>query len=499
MLSAEALRRPGVRLAVLLAIGTAAFVVFPWAADPLDGDPAMWATIARTIGRSGDAWRLRFNGEPYFNKPPLFFWAALAGMRIGGENAFGASLASGVFGVVDLLLLWAVGLAMFRSSDVGFAAALVFATTAEVVHWTRGVHLESLLVAWNLAGLLAAHRSVQDPRAIVPLSIALAGGWLTKGPQGLFPGAVAAALWALDGRLRERLGSKPARVGAALFALAVVPWLIAQFLAEGSFFHEYVRGQIGAVMFGSGDKPRGLTFYPQKLLATDWPWLPFSVAGAWLLARRTRSSEARLWLLDGAIVALVMLAATVRKTRYLYPLYPALSVHAGVALVELQRRIPRLLDALAALALGVAVAVAALAGRGQDRSPETFRRREDAIEIARLLPIDARVWLARDVSLEDPPGLGKVLGFHAAPLLCDCGSPCTPEGEGPVRVVALVGDADAVAAELGGSVLHRTAWLALVGAPDEADVRGTTCVGVAPPGGISAEAAAAAAASRSDE
>lgn len=232
---------------------------------------------------------------------------------------------------------------------------------------------------------------------------------------------------------------------------------------------------------------------------TDWPWLPFSIAGAWLLARRARATEARLWLLDGAIVALVMLGATVRKTRYLYPLYPALSVWAGVALVELRRRFPRLLEVLAAVALVVSVAIAILAGHGQDRSPETARRREDAIAIARLLPADARVWLARDVSLEDPPGLGKVLGFHAAPLLCDCGSPCTPMGTGPIRVVTRTGDADAVAGELGGSVLQRNGSLALVGVPGDADVRRTTCVGVARPGGISPEAAAAAAARRSGE
>ncbi|MFM8412608.1 MAG: ArnT family glycosyltransferase, partial [Alphaproteobacteria bacterium] len=490
MLSTEVLRRPGVRLGLLLTIGVASFVVLPAAADPLDGDPAMWATIARTVGASGDWLRLRFNGEPYFNKPPLFFWATWAAMKAAGANAFGASLASGLFGVLDLLLLWAVGRVMFRSSDVGFAAALAFATTHEVVHWTRGVHLESLLVAWNLLGLLAAHRSVEDPRAIVPLAAALAGGWLTKGPQGLFPAAVAAALWAREGRLRERLVSRPARLGAALLALAVLPWLVAQLTSEGAFFHEYVRGQIGAVMFGSGDVPRGIAFYPQKLFATYWPWLPFAAAGAWMLGRGRPSTESRLWLLDGAIVGLVMLAATVRKTRYLYPLYPALSVYAGVALVGLARRVPRLLDALGLAALVSALAIAALAGRGQDRSAQTLERRDDAIAIASLLPPDARTWLARDVSLEDSPGLGKVLGFHAAPLLCDCGSPCTPSGRGPIRVVALAADADQVAAEIGGTVLHRTRSLALVGAPDGADVRGTTCVDVAPPGGISAEAAA---------
>jgi len=472
---AEALRRPRTRLALLLAIGIGLFLVLPWAVDPLDGDAAMWATVARTVGHDGEWLRLRFNGEPYYNKPPLFFWLVHASMSLFGAGPFAASLPSGVFGVIDLLLLWVSGIVMFRSSDLGFAAALVFATSHEVVHWTRGVHLESLLVFWNLLGLIAAWRSVDDARAVVPLALALAGGWLTKGPQGLFPGAVAVALWALEGRFSERVRSRPAAIGALAFAAAVLPWLAAQVLSQGSFFEDYVSGQIGAVLFGSGDKPRGLDFYPTKLLESYWPWLPFAVAGGAILARRRGDRAARLWLIDFAVVAVVILAATVRKTRYLYPLYPSLSVLSAAAILELGRRLPRTLEALGAATAAAAVATLLLGGAGQRRSDETLAKRDDAIAIARLLEADARVWLARGVSAEDSPGIGKVLGFHAAPFLCDCGAPCTPPGAGPVRVVALAADAPEIAGELGGEIVRRTRHLALVAAPDGADVRGTTC------------------------
>jgi len=475
---ADALRRSWFRLALLVAIGIGLFVVLPGSVDPLDGDAAMWATVARWVGTDGDWLRLRFNGDPYYNKPPLFFWLVHASMARFGTSPFGASLVSGAFGVLDLVLLWLAGIVMFRSSDLGFAAALAFATTHEVVHWTRGVHLESLLVFWNLLGLLAAHRSVDDARAIPLLAVALAGGWLTKGPQGLFPAAVAVGLWALEGRLGERLGSRPARLGAAIFGAAVLPWLVAQASSSGPFFRDYLVGQVGAVLFGSEDVPRGLAFYPSKLAETYWPWLPFAIAGGILLARRRGERAARLWLLHLGLVSAVMLAATVRKTRYLYPLYPALSVLAGAAIVEIGRRVPRTLEALAVAGVAAAIATLLLSGPGQRRSGVTIERRDDAIEIARLLEPDARVWLARGISAEDSPGIGKVLGFHATPPLCDCGAPCTASGSGPVRVVTLAADADGVARSLGGRVLHRTRHVAIVDAPDGADVEGTTCRGV---------------------
>lgn len=478
---AGALARPAVQAALLVAVGAGLFVVLPGGA-PLDGDPAMWAAIARTIGKTGDWLHLSLNGAPYYNKPPLFFWLTQFGMRALGSGEAPASLVSGLFGIADLLLLWLCGRRMLGSDAIGLAAALVFATTHEVVHWTRGVHLETLVVFWNLLGLLAVHASLRDRRAIAWLGVALAGGFLAKGPQGLFPAAVALVAWTLDGDLAGRLRSREARLGAAALLLLVGPWLAVQLHSRG-FAATYLVDQVGGVLFGTEEKPRPPSFYALKLLRSYWPWLPFAAAGAALLARRRGDVGARIWLLDAAIVAIVITAASVRKTRYLFPLYPALSIFAGVAIDALRHRRPRLVEAFAAVVLAGAVAAAAIfalsdAG-GQNRDAETLAKRADALEIARRVPADARLWLGRDIGIEQSFGIGKVIAFYAEPLACDCAAPCTPPGTGPVRVVAQVDDADEVAAELGGDVEWRGSRLALIAAPDGADVRGTTCIGVA--------------------
>lgn len=482
------LGRPWAQAALLVAVGAGLFIVLPGGA-PLDGDPAMWAAIARTIDRTGDWLHLSFNGAPYLNKPPLFFWLVAPCLRLFGVGEASASLVSGVFGILDMLLLWTCGRRMLGSEAIGLATALVFATTHEVVHWTRGVHLETLVVFWNLLGLLAVHASLRDRRAMAWLGIVLAGGFLAKGPQGLFPAAAALVAWSLDGSLGARLRSREARIGAGAFALLVVPWLAAQLLGGRGFAETYLVDQVGGVLFGTEEKPRPADFYAGKLLQTYWPWLPFAVAGAVLLGRRRRGPGALIWLAYATTVALVITAASVRKTRYLFPLYPALAMFSGVAIDALRSRLPRIVDALAAAALAGALAAAVIFGvfsaQTQERDAETLAKRADAMEIARRLPPDARLWLARGIGIEQSFGVGKVLAFYAEPLACDCAAACSPPGTGPVRVVGETGDADAIAAELGGSVDWRGSRLAIVSAPDGADVRGTTCVGVA-------EAAAAA-------
>lgn len=52
------------------------------------------AGIAAEMARSGDLVVPRLNGEPFLEKPPLFFWAASATYSLLGENAYTARIPS---------------------------------------------------------------------------------------------------------------------------------------------------------------------------------------------------------------------------------------------------------------------------------------------------------------------------------------------------------------------------------------------------------------------
>src|SRR6185369_15646699 len=209
----------------------------------------MYATIARTIARTGEWTHLTFNGDPYLNKPPLHFWLNALVFRVLPPTALTASLVPGLLGVAGVVVLYALCRVTVGDARAAFAAALVYVTTPEVVHWSRGVHLETLVTLWVLIGLFAAYRSVDDPRAIVLLGIAVAGGWLTKGPQGAFPVAVALVLWWYDGVLRARIASGAALAAAAVVLLVVGPWLWARLTEGTGYAHAYFGGQIAATLF----------------------------------------------------------------------------------------------------------------------------------------------------------------------------------------------------------------------------------------------------------
>jgi 4-amino-4-deoxy-L-arabinose transferase-like glycosyltransferase len=429
-------------LALALGIGGVARV-------PLDGDPAMYATIARTIVETGEWTHLTFNGVPYVNKPPLHFWLNALVFTVAGASTLTAVLLPGLLGIVCALLVYALARRTFDGWEAAFMAGLVYVTTPEVAHWSRGVHLETLVTAWVLLGLLAALRSVTEPRFVFLLGVAATGGWFAKGPQGLFPVAVALVLWTHAGMLRRRVLSWWSLAAVVLALSTVGPWLAAR-LGEGSGFgHAYFEGQIGQVLFEGGELERSPFWYLGKLLRTYWPWLPVALIGVGMLIRRRRTSlGARLWLVYGAIIVVVISAAAGKKSRYLFQLYPALAAAAGLALARASRRIP----ALPVVLLGAAtIAIVLVVAAGEQVSRSQRAHSDAALAVAAALPANAPVWLTHEVQYGEPQ-LGKIVGFYGPVLLRTCRTTCEEEAPPGASVVARDYEADRVAAALAAEV-----------------------------------------------
>ena len=461
-MAGDGLGRPAIHVSALAALGLVVFLVGV-AHPPLDGDPAMYATIARTIARTGEWIHLTFNGVPYFNKPPLHFWLNALLFQSLTPTTFTASLIPGLLGVADAVLIYALCRATLADWQTALAASIVYMTTPEVVHWSRGVHIETLVTFWILIGLFAAYRSVTDPRAVTLLGVALLGGWFAKGPQGIFPLAVATVLWAVEGVLRRRLLSPWTVVTSAIVAGVIGIWIWVRAETESGFVHAYFGGQIERTLFEGGRLERGPFWYLGKLSRSYWPWLPVASAGLVMLARDSRSSlGARLWLVYSTIVLLVISAAVGKKTRYLFQLYPALAVAAGVALGAASRRVPRLPMILLVLA-SVAVLLVATVG-GERVSKRQAAHTRDALEVASALPTGRPVWLTRATQYGEPQ-LGKIIGFYARPLLKTCRAQCQRDVRPGSVIVARAGQARRVAMRHGGTIMLRNRSLALITVP----------------------------------
>jgi len=109
-----------------LVIGLALLFFFPFLGGMhlFDWDEAYVAECAREMLLTGEWIRPQIDFQPFFEKPPLFFWVQTLSMKIFGVNEFAARFPNAVCGLVTLLLVYRIGL---RLHDRMFAWLWVLA------------------------------------------------------------------------------------------------------------------------------------------------------------------------------------------------------------------------------------------------------------------------------------------------------------------------------------------------------------------------------------
>jgi 4-amino-4-deoxy-L-arabinose transferase-like glycosyltransferase len=458
------LSRPAIHVTLLVLL-TLAFCFGGLAVNKtLEGDEALYALIPKTITMTGEWIHLTYNGVPYYYKPPLHFWMSAALFRVLPMTASTASLPSALFGALNALMIYILCRAMFPGWEMAFLSTLVYLTTHEVLHWTRGVHLEAMVTFWILVGLYAAYRSVKNPAAIVGMGIAVGLGWLSKGPHSLYPAMVALPLWKFEDILWRRIFSIWSVAAGVVMIAILAPWFWLRMNEGTGFSQGYFMKELGHTLFGPTQLHNGPLFYPVRLAATYWPWLPAAVLGFFLLARGWRiSAGARLWIIFGALVAVLITITAERRMRYLFQLYPALSVASGAAVTFAVQRYPRLLRIFVVLAAVGATGMVLVSRKGSAPADAT----RDAVRVARQIRPGERVWITdrTQYGRKTEPSVAKSLGFYAEPLLRACKAECAQEAGPGSTVVARADEAEGVANALNGKIDYANKTLAIVRIP----------------------------------
>ena len=309
----------------------------PWF---VDFDEAVYAEAARGMWASGDWVRPRWNGEPFYEKPALFYWLT-------------ASLYSviGITPVAPRAISLAATLAGLAFLAVEVRRRLG-ARAAEVAVWVAGATLlpfslgrlgllDALLVAALTVSLLALTRGLEGDEAKQRRWLAL--GYLAagvtmavKGPA--LPLLVAAILLA-DALLGRRVAATLRRSGllwgVPLLLVIGLPWYVLAYRADGPLFVSELIGKhtlarIAAPLQGHG----GPVWYYLPVLALGL--LPFAalLPGAIAALRRRPGAERRLVRLAAAWAGVPLVAFSLAATKlpqYVAPLAPAIALAFAIA------------------------------------------------------------------------------------------------------------------------------------------------------------------------
>ena len=100
-------------------------------------DEAIYAKVSKNMLTANDYGVLKwFGNDPWFEKPPLYFWVSSFFMKLVGVTELGARLFSAISGFFTVLLVYLIGKKMFNRR-VGFISAFIFITTSQFIYYSR--------------------------------------------------------------------------------------------------------------------------------------------------------------------------------------------------------------------------------------------------------------------------------------------------------------------------------------------------------------------------
>ena len=229
----------GLSLALILALRLLT-LEFPALTDPTEG---RYALIGQNMFLGGD-WvvpKLPIDGtiQPYLGKPPLQFWAIASAFSVFGMDEWTARLPSFL---ALLVIVFCVTQFCKQVLDrrIGIEASLILVSMVLIYFFSGAVTIDITLSACVAAALTAfAIGSIgNSSRRIIwglGFFVALAVGFLTKGPIVLALAAVPILTQLYAERSFRLLGWLPWTGGISLFLLLVLPWFLAAEISNPGF------------------------------------------------------------------------------------------------------------------------------------------------------------------------------------------------------------------------------------------------------------------------
>jgi 4-amino-4-deoxy-L-arabinose transferase-like glycosyltransferase len=204
-------------------------------------DEPRYAQVAREMLQRHDWVTPTLWGQPWLEKPPLYYWGAmLAYQATGGVTDWAARLPSCVLATVMVFFVYVWARRFRRGMQLD--AALISAAALMVIGFGRGASTDMPLTGMFTIAMLSwwGWYESQNRVWLVPFYLCLGLGTLAKGPIAIFLAGVVLLLfvgWRRDWRLIGRMLWFP---GIVLFAIVTLPWFVTVQRANPQFFRVFI-------------------------------------------------------------------------------------------------------------------------------------------------------------------------------------------------------------------------------------------------------------------
>jgi 4-amino-4-deoxy-L-arabinose transferase-like glycosyltransferase len=346
--------------------------------DILEPDGALYATIARTISRSGDFVNLFVDGRDWLDKPHFPFWMAALSFRCFGVNGFAYKFPALLFWAAGAWYTWRLALSIY-GKPVAQLSTLIYVSAAHLVISNNDVRAEPYLTGLIIGCVYHFYKASRIPSRktvayrsgtlglhLVAGSLLAAAALMTKGPFVLITIAGGFVLDWIIGKEWSQFANLRWWIAVVLTAFFTLPELYCLYVQFDSQPDKLVFGHTGVsgIRFffwdsqfgrffntgpikGSGDP----FFYFHTILWAFLPWSLLLYAAVIRKCRTIRSTVAfgrqRLatgaagdWICLGAALSSFILfsLSKFQLPHYLNILFPFFSILTAAWLYGIRRK-----------------------------------------------------------------------------------------------------------------------------------------------------------------
>jgi 4-amino-4-deoxy-L-arabinose transferase-like glycosyltransferase len=284
------------RTDIVLLAGFCAFLFFYGAGQfgLIGADEPRYAQVAREMRDRHDWVTPTLGGQPWLEKPPLYYWQAMLAYSVLGVSDVAARVPS----AIDATLLVVAVYLFFRRfrNGVQVDAALITASCAGIVGYARAASVDMALAASLAIAMLAwwAWRESGSKLYLALFYVLLAAGTLAKGPVAPFLAALIIGLFAWSAGEFGVVFKTLWIPGIVLYCVVTLPWYVAVQLRNPQFFREFIlEHNLARFSTNLYHHPEPFWYFLPVTALALVPWIVFVIAAfvpparSWWTERKT--------------------------------------------------------------------------------------------------------------------------------------------------------------------------------------------------------------------
>lgn len=234
-------KRSNLYLTIIILSGIVFFIPFLGKVHLFDWDEINFAESAREMIVTGNYHRVQINFQPFWEKPPLFFWLQATCMQIFGINEFAARLPNALFGIITLVTFFLIG-KRYKSPQFGFIWAISYLGTFLPHLYFKSAIIDPVFNYFIFLGIYFMYKDIAGQVfknkylyvSLAGLFIGLAT--LTKGPVGLLVFLISFFVYFIFNRFKNFPGLKKIGLFILFFTIICLLWFGQEIINNGFWF-----------------------------------------------------------------------------------------------------------------------------------------------------------------------------------------------------------------------------------------------------------------------